>query len=107
MDVQHTVVEIDDPVFRHSAAGIDARLPPEVGAQCRVRDLDQQQEVSWRWSRCGVEVRARDEQRNVRLRLVVSFDADRILDRDQHLVIGVAPIEQAVEPFDAGSLRRL
>jgi hypothetical protein len=40
VDLQLIVYEIDDPVYRNSAAGVDPLLDPAIPRERSVRDLD-------------------------------------------------------------------
>src|SRR5437899_3301632 len=79
-DFDRVPSEIDDPVLADAGLGIEQTLDAPVVAQRRVRDLDEERDVvRSRQPGGSIEVRSMPEQDDVRLRLRIREDRQRIL----------------------------
>ena len=79
MDLDLAMDQVDDPVDRNPSAGIRGALVGPVIVERRERDLDQEQHVAGLRDSEGIVLSGTSSDRDVRLRLVVAGNSDRLL----------------------------
>src|SRR5262245_16667306 len=71
MSHQRATIEIDQPILNDGRTCVDERLDVAVVIERRISNFDDQQNIGGPWMRLRVEVIARSQQHDVRLRFRV------------------------------------
>ena len=82
------LVQIHQPVLRHAALRVHVGFDVAVEVDRRIRDLDDEQDVSRPGMRRRVEVGTWPQQHDVRLGLGIKAQSDRALNANNRLVAG-------------------